>query len=995
MNGYNHRDIESTWQQKWAAEGLYKTPDQEPGKDNYYLLTEFSYPSGNLHVGHWYAFAVSDIFARYKRMNGYNVLFPMGFDSFGLPAENAAIKRGLDPRKWTYENMDHMRKQLDSMGAMFDWDRGFATSDPDYYKWTQWMFAEFFKNDLAYRATTKVNWCESCKTVLANEQVVDGHCERCGHETEQRDQEQWMLRITKYADQLHDDLDQLDWPEEIKVAQKAWIGRSEGAVINFQVAGTDKEIEIFTTRPDTLFGATYMVLAPEHTLVAELLDRATNRDAVEQYVADTMKKSELERQQDKNKTGVPLEGVMAINPANGSEIPVWVADYVLANYGTGAIMAVPAHDERDYEFAEKFGLPIQHVVENPEQRTKHFIFDFDGVLADTFDVSNEAKAAMGLYKDLDEAVRTTIEYGSNPPPHGKDADEETVKSSAEWTELFKKAMMDRRDDLKLFEDFIEEILKIENMQMAIVSSGSITYINHMLQDTPLSPTHVLALEDHHSKEEKVKQICKDWGISEQEAYYFTDTKIDVYELENFMNRSKIIGCAWGYLGADTLREVLPEEQILHNFADIHNIVDHGNIYIGDGKLINSGEFTGLENGEAKQKITEHVGGEMKKTYRLRDWGISRQRYWGCPIPIVYDPQGQPHAIPTEHLPWELPDDVDYTPDGTAPLARSAELKKRTEEIFGEGWTPEYETMDTFLDSSWYFYRYLDPNNENEFCARNKQENWMPINLYMGGAEHTTMHLLYSRFWNKALHDLGHVTVNEPYAVRKNRGLILGPDGNKMSKSKGNVIDPDEQVERVGADTVRAYLAFLGPYGTTANFPWNPDGVVGIRRFLERVWRLSEKLTESDRLENLLHKTIKGVTEDMERYKFNTAISKMMVFTNEAEKSGISARSFKVLLQLLAPIVPHISEELWSQHEKESIHLTDWPAYDATLVVDETISLGVQVNGKVRATVEIAPDASEDEARELALDNADIQKWLDGNEPKKFIYVPGRIISIVV
>ncbi len=807
MKYYDHIKIEKKWQKEWDGQELYKVKNKVEGKENYFTLVEFIYPSGNLHVGHWYAFAVPDIFARYKRMQGYNVLYPMGFDAFGLPAENAAINLKKDPKILTYTQMDIMRTQLRSMGAMFDWDREIVSCDPKYYKWTQWMFNQFFKNDLVYRDMTVVNWCPKDKTVLANEQVVDGACERCGAQVEQRNQEQWMLRITKYADRLIDDLDKLAWPEEIKAAQRNWIGRSEGSEIGFKVISPRSdlgEIKVFTTRADTLFGATYLVLAPEHEIILELKDKIENFSEVEKYISDTKKKSELERQQSKEKTGVELKGIKAVNPANGEEVPIWVADYVLAGYGTGAIMAVPAHDERDFEFAKKYNLPI---VDQP---------------------------------------------------------------------------------------FVE-----------------------------------------------------------------------------------------------------------------------------------------------KEEITKKVGGKMVSTYRLRDWGISRQRYWGTPIPIVYDPDGKAHAIGEEHLPWLLPTDVDYTPDGTAPLARSKELFERTEKIFGKGWKPEVETMDTFVDSSWYFYRYLDPKNDTTFADEKSRNAWMPINLYMGGAEHTTMHLLYSRFWVKALHDLGLVKEDEAYTVRRNRGLILGPDGNKMSKSKNNVINPDEIVERLGADTVRMYLAFMGPYGVTTNYPWDPNGVVGVRRFLERVWKISEKINpmqkealqdleapqaeqkeasqiqensirvgapvERVKRENfpvsvkLLNKTIKKITEDIEEYKFNTSIASMMILLNEWDKAEtISKDEYKTLLQLLAPFAPHMTEELWKElGEKESIHLSNWPKWDKDIIIDESIKIAIQVNGKVRTELIIARDMTEEEIKTLALKDEIILKWVDGKEIKKIIYVEGRLINIVL
>jgi leucyl-tRNA synthetase len=1157
MNIYDHNDIEKKWQEKWAADGIYQTLNQEEGKENFYMLTEFSYPSGNLHVGHWYAFAVSDMFARYQRMQGKNVLFPMGFDSFGLPAENAAIKRGLDPKKWTYENMDYMKQQLRSMGAMFDWERTLATSNPDYYKWTQWMFAEFFKNDLAYRATTQVNWCPSCQTILANEQVVDGHCERCDSEVVQRDQEQWMLRITEFADQLHDDLDELDWPEEIKAAQRSWIGRSEGAELSFELkvksekpedvkdyvifdfdgvigdtwegtlkakmeidncsraeaikshigyasrrphhvrgatngvldnserwyksfrkasekhknefklfskmvefitqhpnlqyaivssgcqnyitylleqtnlkpthvlayedhhskeekvervccdwgVGIEKiwyvtdtkadvyelseimskkriigcswgyldrnsllevlppaqvaddpvdihnilssEINVFTTRPDTLFGVTYVVLAPEHELVSELLNQVENKKEVEDYITATKKKSDLDRQQSKEKTGVELKGVTAINPANNEEIPVWIADYVLAGYGTGAVMAVPAHDERDFEFAKKFDLAIRQVIA-PEFEKKE-------------EKMHKMNASYGLIQRADGKIllqhATFSSFAKGKVFYrlpGGGADEGESFEQALYREI-------EEETGYKFSSFEKEIASVMRYHQESYKPGGVN---------DLARSKKLFLLDYETATEGNLKP-EDYEVSYEYKWYEPQEAIKLMEKDS--------------------DEVFADELWMLRQAF------NREAFAGVGILINSGKFDGLTSEEAKEKITAHVGGQMKKTYRLRDWGISRQRYWGCPIPVVYDPEGRPHAIPEEHLPWHLPEDVDHTPDGTAPLARSAELKKRTEEIFGKGWTPEVETMDAFLDSSWYFYRYLDNNNDAAFCSKDAQKQWMPIDLYMGGAEHTTMHLLYSRFWNKALHKLGHVAESEPYKVRRNRGLILGPDGNKMSKSKGNVIDPDEQVKQLGSDTVRMYLAFMGPYGTTANYPWNQDGVVGIRRFIERVWRLGQNLAETDELQNILHKTIKGVTEDMQKYKFNTAISKMMIFSNTAEKEPLSKTSYGILLQLLAPLAPHIVEELWHEvlGNTESIHLAPWPKHDESLIIDDVITLPIQINGKVRAKIEVHPEISQDDLESLVHENEMVQKWLEGKEVKKFIYVPGKIVNIVM
>lgn len=802
---YRSQEIEKKWQKWWQEEGIYTTPRHVPGKENFYALSEFAYPSGNLHVGHWYAFAVPDIYARFKRMNGYNVLYPIGFDAFGLPAENAAIKRGVDPREWTYSNMDYMKGQLMSMGASFDWTRTLATCDPEYYKWTQWMFNQFYTNDLVERAMTKTNWCESCKTILANEQVVGGRCERCDTEVVQKDMAQWMLKITNFADALVDDLEKLPWDESIKQAQREWIGRSFGTEVTFKIKDQEIEFQSYTTRVETIFSAAFIVIAPEHNIVYDLKNYIENWSDVEIYIDQSIKKSDLNRQQSREKTGVELKGVTAINPANNQQIPIWIADFVLVNYGTGIVFG-DAHDERDFEFAKKFKIPL------------------------TISVIPENQSS-------------------------------------------------------------DEILNLET--------------------------------------------C--------------------YEKE--------------------------------------------------GVMINSGEFDGLTTQSARQKIADWLvkrgSAKLTKKYRLRDWGISRQRYWGCPIPIVYDPQGNAHAVPDEHLPWVLPSDIDYTPDGTAPLARSQELRERTERIFGPGWTPEVDTMDTFVDSSWYFYRYLDPQNNIEFASNESMEDWMPVDYYFGGAEHTTMHLLYSRFWTKALHSIGLVSHDEPYDKRLNRGLILGPDGAKMSKSKGNVIDPDEVVFHVGADTVRMYLAFIGPFNEPGSYPWDPNGVVGIRRFLERIWRLSEKIspnTSSRYFQSVLHKTIKKVTDDIERLKLNTAISSLMILLNEAEKSEtITQSDYESLLKMLAVFAPHISEELWQERLKhtESIHTLDWPVYNKSLLVDDETNLAIQINGKVRGEIILPTDSTEDIVREHVLKLPEIQKWIDGRDIIKFIYVPGRIINIVV
>ncbi len=686
---------------------------------------------------------------------------------------------------------------------MFGWSRILKTIDPQYYKWTQWMFIQFMKSNLAERKNVPANWCPSCKTTLANEQVINGKCERCDSDVDKRDLYQWTLNITKYADRLIDDLDELDWPEEIKEAQRQWIGRSEGAEIDFPVKDREEKIKVFTTRPDTIFGATYMVLAPEHKLVRKWLDEGLieNKEEVENYIKEVRKKSEIDRTDaTKEKTGVRLIGVTAINPArekaemDNLEIPVFIADYVLASYGTGAIMAVPAHDERDHDFAKRYDLQIVSVI-----------------------------------------------------------------------------------------------------------SGSDSI-----------------------------QVCTE-----------------------------------------------------------------------EGTLKNSHNFDGITSEEAKQKIADWLGAKMAKTYRLRDWVVSRQRYWGVPIPVVHcDSCG---AVPEkeENLPILLPEVEDCLPsdDGRSPLAKVEDFVQTACPQCGSLARRETDTLDTFVDSSWYFLRYIDPDNNETFSSIDKQDLWMPVDFYSGGAEHTTMHLLYSRFWQKVLFDLGLVKHKEPYRRRLNRGLILGPDGNKMSKSKGNVIDPDEVVENVGSDTVRGYLAFIGPYNEPGYYPWNPDGVVSIRKFLERVYGLQFSISDhcDEELDKLLHKTIKKVREDSERLKFNTAISSMMVFSREAEKKGITKKQFEYFVKLIAPYAPHLAEELWHDvlGNSQSVHLQEYPSFDEEKMKEDKIMIAVQVNGKVRAEIEVSIDADESEVKDLVLNLLSIQEHIAGKELKKFIYIPGKIVNVVV
>ncbi len=795
MKEYNHLAIEKKWQQKWAEEKIFEVQDEVTGKENEMILVEFPYPSGDLHVGHWYAFAVTDIYARFRKMQGKNVLFPIGFDAFGLPAENAAIKHGINPREWTYQNIENMHQQLKSMGASFDWSKEIATSDPEYYKWTQWLFLKFLEKGLAYQSETNVNWCPKCKTVLANEQVKTGRCERCDSEVIQRKMNQWQLKITNYADRLVDDLDNLDWPEPIKHSQRNWIGRSEGAKIKFSVAETDLKIEIFTTRPDTLYGATYLVVAPEHEIVAELSKKSSNPDEIQHYVNESNKKTEMDRVTGiGEKTGVKIEGVLAINPVNNDSIPIFVADYVLGHYGTGAIMAVPAHDERDYVFAKKFDLPIIEVIS-----------------------------------------------GGNP---------------------------------------------------------------------------------------------------NEEAY------------------------------------------------------------IGNGSLINSGELNGLDSEKAKEKVIQKVGGKKEKNYRLRDWLVSRQRYWGCPIPVIHCDKCGVVPVPEKDLPVILPEIDDYLPrdDGKSPLAKSEWAQVRCP-ICGAEAVRETDTLDTFIDSSWYYLRYVDSKNNEEFANLTKLEKWMPVNFYSGGAEHTTMHLLFARFFNKVLFDLGLVKDEEPFTKRLNRGLVLASDGNKMSKSKGNAINPDKMVENMGADTVRTYLAFIGPYNEVGSYPWDQNGAVGMRRFLEKVWRVANSLKEktNPEVEKNLHKVIKRVTEEFSQLKFNAGIAQLMTFINLADKQGIALDEFSKFIKLLSVVAPHITEEIWNDILKKNSFISEqeWPSFDSNLIVEETVTVVIQVNGKVRGKIEMPLSSTEEEILEKISSISEIQKWLENQTIKKTIYIENKILNIVV
>lgn len=799
---YHPRKIEEKWQQIWAEKGVFEA-SQDKSLPKYYVLVEFPYPSGEgLHVGHPRSYTALDVIARKRRLEGYNVLYPIGWDAFGLPTENFALKSGLHPRVVTEENVARFKEQLKSLGFSFDWSREINTTDPDYYIWTQWIFLKLYEHNLAYKAEVPINWCTDCKVGLANEEVVDGVCERCGGEVTTRVKKQWMLKITEYARRLLDDLENLDFIEKVKVQQKNWIGRSSGVEVDFPIAQSDEVIRVFTTRPDTLFGATYMVLSPEHDLVDKLMERIENKEEVEEYREQAMKKTEFERTEEvREKTGVPLRGVKAINPANNKEIDVWIADYVLLTYGTGAIMAVPGHDTRDWEFARQYRLPIVEVIKG--------------------------------------------------------------------------------------------------------------------------------------------------GDIEKEAY--TDTE--------------------------------------------------------EGILVNSGFLDGLTIKEAIEKISnwliEQGLGRKKVNYKLRDWVFSRQRYWGEPIPLIYCEKCGWVPVPEEELPVRLPEVKEYqtTETGESPLANIREWVE-TECPTCEGPAErETDTMPNWAGSSWYFLRYTDPHNSKELAAREEIEYWMPVDWYNGGMEHTTLHLLYSRFWHKFLYDIGVVNTPEPYQKRTSHGMILGENNEKMSKSRGNVINPDEVVQDFGADTFRVYELFIGAFDQDT--PWSSQGVMGCHRFLDRVWRLQDLLVEDDSysedMEIILHRTKKKVSEDYERMKYNTAIATLMTLVNELySRKRVTRAELRTFLILLNPCAPHITEELWSRCGFQGLlHEQSWVNWDEEKIVEDTVEVAVQVNGKVRGVVKVPRDADEQEVKEEARDLDAVRRHLAGKEIVKEIYIAGKILNIVV
>ncbi len=803
MNKYNPNAIEKKWQKIWDEEKTYKT-ELDKTKEKFYALIEFPYPSGQgLHVGHPRPYTALDLVSRKRRLEGYNVLFPMGFDAFGLPTENYAIQNKVHPREVTEKNIANFTRQLKSIGFSFDWDRMIDTTDPDYYKWSQWIFVQMFKNGLAYKKEFPINWCPSCKVGLANEEVVNGGCERCGTQVEHKVKNQWMLKITEYADRLIDDLDEVDYMESIKSQQRNWIGRSYGMEIDFPIKDSEDELKVFTTRPDTIYGSTYMVIAAEHSIIDKYKDRIKNIDEILDYRHEAQKKSEFERAQiNKDKTGVMIDGLVAINPMTKKEIPIWVSDYVLITYGTGAIMAVPAHDQRDYEFAKKFDMPIIPVV--------------------------------------------------------------------------------------------------------------------------------------------------DGGNIEEEAY--TDTEA--------------------------------------------------------GKIINSPLIDGLEVEQAKEKIMDHMEKEgyglAKTNFKLRDWVFSRQRYWGEPIPMIYCEEHGWQPVPEKDLPVRLPDVENYEPgdDGESPLAGIESFVNTTCPVCGGPAKRETDTMPQWAGSSWYYLRYMDPNNKDFLVGKEAVDYFGPVDWYNGGNEHTTLHLLYSRFWHKFLYDIGVVPTKEPYMKRTSHGMILGENGEKMSKSRGNVVNPDEVINDFGADTLRTYEMFISDFEKSV--PWSTDGVRGVRKYLERVWNLQEILVEgdnySDDMEVLINQTIKKVSEDYENLKYNTAIAQLMTLLNAfKDKGAINEKEMETYLILLNPAAPHLTEEMWELlgHDEQIANQVIWPSYDPDKLVENSIEIPVQINGKVKARIQIELDAKKDDVLSKAKSDQAIKEELEGKTIRKEIYVPNKIVNIVI
>jgi len=951
MNQYEPAEIEKKWQDKWQKTKAFEA-SVDFSKPKYYALVEFPYPSGDgLHVGHVRGYTAMDIIARKRRAEGFNVLYPMGWDAFGLPAENYAIKTGTAPSITTKENIEVYKKQIISLGLSFDWSREINTTDPEYYKWTQWLFLQFLKHDLAYKAKAVINWCPKDRIGLANEEVVAGCCERCGTAVEKREKEQWMLAITKYADKLDKDLDTVDYLPQIKLQQKNWIGKSEGAEISFQfsVLSFQSEVTVFTTRPETIFGATYIVLAPEHPLLNNPEFIIENREEVESYVRTASQKTDLERgAEGKEKTGVELKGVKAINPATKQEIPIWIADYVLGNYGTGAVMAVPAHDERDFEFAKKFNLSIKQVI------------------APVFvDTTNPPK------QNSEDTIRHGVIMVVKHWSENKYLLNYSPKFN--WKCLFTGGIEDGEDPLTAAEREIREETGYQNIKET-------RYIELEHIDKFHAPHKG---ENRTAYQKNIFIQLKDGETKER-----TPEEIELHQLS--------------WLTEAEMKKTISLPNHLYIYE---TYLKNGQAMTEEGVCMNSKSLDGLGSTEAKKQATVLVGGKTVTRFKLRDWVFSRQRYWGEPIPVIHCEMCGIVPVPEKDLPVTLPIVERYLPtdNGESPLAEIDSWVNVPCPSCNEPAKRETDVMPNWAGSSWYFLRYTDPNNSESFAGTEALKYWTPVDWYNGGMEHTTLHLLYSRFWNKFLYDQGLVPTSEPYAKRTSHGLILAEGGEKMSKSKGNVINPDGIVKLYGADTLRIYEMFMGPFNQPVT--WSTESIIGPRRFLDRTYRLGQEVinnkpevtNNSNSLDSSVHKTIQKVSEDIEAMRFNTAVSTLMVLLNEFEKTKeVSKNQFSVFVKLLSPFAPHLAEELWETlGNTGSISKEPWPIADKTKIQSEISTITIQVNGKMRAVMQVSPEHEESVITERARNTPEVAKWLNGKSIKRVIFVKGKMLNFVV